>query len=208
MKSRVLVVAAFVLAFAIFVVPASAAHKPSANKGHSRPNCRALLSLEAIAAGTGKSLAFNEVGPDRFLLGNGKEIPRAQSCDYSDPARAEYTVDPYAGFFKAAFEATPQQWNELRAVEKYDSLFGQGNTNFRPMKSVDGAKLFSIGPAVPVLPSNPSETGETSFIFGYTRQHNVFQVGITNVPVATEASLVAGIAEGLDAEWLHGGKFN
>ena len=56
------------------------------------------------------------------------------------------------------------------------------------MKSVDGAKLFSIGPAVPPVPPNLSETGETSFIFGYTRLHNVFQVGITNVPIATEAS--------------------
>ena len=208
MRSRVLLVAAFVLAFAIIVVPASAAHEPSGNKGHSRPNCRALLSLNAIAGGTGKSLAFNEVGPDSFRLGSGKEIARGQSCDYSDPARAEYTVDPYAGFFKAAFEATPQQWNELRALEKRDPLFGQGNTNFRSMKSVDGAKLFSIGPAVPPVPPNLSETGETSFIFGYTRLHNVFQVGITNVPIGTEASLVAGIAEGLDAEWLHGGKFN
>ena len=208
MRSRVLTVASFVLAFAIVVVPPSAAHKPSTNKGHSRPNCRALLSLDAIAGGTGKSLAFNEWGPDRFLLGSGKEIARGQSCDYSDPARAEYTVDPYAGFFKAAFEATPQQWSKLRAIEKHDPLFGQGNTNFKPMKSVDGAKLFSIGPAVPVLPPNLSETGETSFIFGYTRQHNVFQAGITNVPIATEASLVAGIAEGLDAEWLHGGKSN
>ena len=61
---------------------------------------------------------------------------------------------------------------------------------------------------MPPVPPNLSETGETSFIFGYTRLHNVFQVGITNVPIATEASLVAGIAEGLDAEWLHGGKFN
>jgi hypothetical protein len=208
MRSRVLVVAACVLAFAIVIVPASAAQQPSGNKGRSRPNCRALLSLDAITGGTGKSLAFNEVGPDRFLLGSGKEIARGQSCDYSDPARAEYTVDPYAGFFKAAFEATPQQWNELRALEKRDPLFGQGHTNFRPMKSVDGAKLFSIGPAVPPVPPNLSETGETSFIFGYTRLHNVFQVGITNVPIATEASLVAGIAEGLDAEWLHGGKFN
>ena len=58
---------------------------------------------------------------------------------------------------------------------------------------------------MPVVPTNLSETGETSFIFGYTRQHNVFEVGITNVPIATERSLVAGIAEGLD-EWLHGGK--
>jgi hypothetical protein len=206
MRSRVLVVAAFVLAIAIVVVPVSTAQKPSANKGHSRPNCRALLSLGAIAAGTGKSLAFNEWGADRFLLGSGREIPRGQGCDYSDPARAEFTVDPYAGYFKAAFEATPHQWNILRAIEKHDALYGEGNTNFKPMKSVDGAKLFSIGPAVPVLPSNPSETGETSFIFGYTRQHNVFQVGITNVPIATEASLVAGIAEGLDEEWLHGGR--
>jgi len=74
------------------------------------------------------------------------------------------------------------------------------------MKTLDGAKLFSVGNAVPVVPTNLSETGETSFIFGYTRQHNVFQVGITNVPIATEASLVAGIAEGLDEEWLHGGR--
>lgn len=201
MRSRVLVVAAFVLAFAIVVVPASAAHKPSASKGHSRPNCRSLLSLGAIAAGTGKSLKFNEWGPEPFLLGRGDEIARGQACDYSDPARAEYTVDPYAGYFKAAFEATPQQWNKLRTAYKREPTF-------KAMKKVDGAKLFSIGPAVPAVPPNLSETGETSFIFGYTRQHNVFQVGITNVPIATEASLVAGIAEGLDEEWLHGGKFN
>jgi hypothetical protein len=198
----VLAVAAFVLAFAIVVVPALAAHKPSANKGHSRPICRSILPLAAIAAGTSKSLAFNEVGPDTFEVLNGKEITRGQSCDYSDPARAEYAVDPYAGFFKVAFEATPQQWNGLRALEK------KSDSTLKAMKTVDGAKLFSVGPAVPVMPPNPSETGETSFIFGYTRQHNVFQVGITNVPIATEAGLVAGIAEGLDSEWLHRGKFN
>jgi hypothetical protein len=205
MRSRVLAAATVVLAFAIVVVPASAAPKPSANKGHSRPNCRALLSLSAIFAATGETLEFNEVGPDRFI-GKLPQVTRAQGCDYNDPARREYTVDPYAGYFKAGFEATPKQWNEIRAGEKHDSSdYGSGNANFKPMKSVDGVKLFSIGPAVPVL-TPPGETGETSFIFGYTRLHNVFQVGITNVPIATEASLVAGIAEGLDAEWLHGGR--
>ncbi len=59
---------------------------------------------------------------------------------------------------------------------------------------------------MPVVPPNPSETGETSLIFGYTRLHNVFQVGITNVPIAKELSLVAGIAGGLDAEWLQRGR--
>ena len=206
MKSRVLAAAALVLAFAVVAVPASAAHKPSGKKGHSRPNCGALLSISAIEGGTGKSLKLNEVAPEPFLLGNGKEIARGQACDYSDPARAEYTVDPYAGYFKAAFEATPHEWKILRTIEKHDPIVAP--TNFKPMKSVDGAKLFSIGPAVPPPSSNLSETGETSFIFGYTRQHNVFEVGITNVPIATEASLVAGIAEGLDEEWLHGGKFN
>jgi hypothetical protein len=201
MRSRVLAVACFVLAFAIVVAPSSAAHKPPAKKLHSRPNCRSILSPAAIAGATGKNLEFMEWGPDRFLLGSGKEIPRGQSCVYSDPARAEYTVDPYAGFFEAAFEATPHEWNLLRTLEKREPTF-------RAMKTVDGAKLFSVGPAVPVVPPNLSETGETSFIFGYTRQHNVFQVGITNVPIATEASLVAGIAEGLDREWLKRGKFN
>jgi hypothetical protein len=104
----------------------------------------------------------------------------------------------YAGYFKAGFEATPKQWNEIRTIEKTEPTF-------RPMKTVDGVKLFSVGPAVPVL-TPPGETGETSFIFGYTRLHNVFQVGLTNVPIATEATLVAGIAEGLDYEWLHEGK--
>jgi hypothetical protein len=202
MRSRVLAVAPLVLVLAIVVVPAAAAHEPSANKGHSRPNCRALLSPSAIEGATGKSLKYNEWGPEPFLLGSGDEIARGQACDYSDPARAEYTVDPYAGYFKAAFEGTPRQWNKLRTVYKRDEA------TFKAMKSVDGAKLFSIGPAVPVVPTNLSETGETSFIFGYTRQHNVFQVGITNVPIATELSLVAGIAEGLDEEWLHGGKFS
>lgn len=201
MRSRVLVVAAFVLAIAIVVVPVSTAQKPSANKGHSRPNCRSLLPLSSIATATGKSLTFMEWGPDRFP-GKNLGIPRGHSCVYSDPARAEYTVDPYAGYFKAAFEATPQQWNSLRTLEK------RHDPSFKAMKTVDGAKLFSVGHAVPVPPPNLSETGETSFIFGYTRQHNVFQVGITNVPIATEASLVAEIAEGLDEEWLHGGKFN
>ena len=208
MRSKALVVAAFALTLAVVASPASAAHKPSGKKGHSRPNCAALLSIGAIEGGTGKSLKLNEVGPEPFLLGYGREIARGQSCDYSDPARAEYTVDPYAGYFKAAFEATPHQWNLLRNGEKHDPLFGPGNTNFRSMGTVDGAKLFSIGPAVPPPSTNLSETGETSFIFGYTRQHNVFQVGITNVPIATELSLVAGIAEGLDEEWLHGGKSN
>ncbi|MGH2938631.1 MAG: hypothetical protein ACRDPE_10985 [Solirubrobacterales bacterium] len=194
------------LAFAIVVVPAAAAHKPSANKGHSRPNCRALLSLSAIEGATGKSLEYYEWAPEPFLLGSGDEIARGQACDYSDPARAEFTVDPYAGYFKAAFEGTPRQWNKLRSIEKNDPLYGDGNTNFKTMKTVDGAKLFSIGPTVPVVTPNLSETGETSFIFGYTRQHNVFQVGITNVPIATELSLVAGIAEALDAEWLHRGR--
>ena len=201
MRFRVLAAAAFALAFAI-VVPASATPKPSTKAGHSRPNCRSLLSLGAIAAGTGKNLKFNEVGPDRFGLLNGDEIARGQSCDYSDPARAEYTVDPYAGFFKAAFEATPDQWNVLRSIEK------KAEPTFKAMNTLDGAKLFSVGNAVPTPPTNLSETGETSFIFGYTRQHNVFQVGITDVPIATELSLVAGIAEGLDEEWLHGGKSN
>jgi hypothetical protein len=199
MRSRVLAVAAFALTLAIVAAPASAAHKPSGNKGHSRPNCQALLSLDAIAAATGKSLKINEVGPDSFPLGKTKEIARGQGCDYSDPARAEYTVDPYAGYFKAAFEASPYQWSVLRTREKREPTF-------KPMKTIDGAKLFSVGPAVPVVPPSLSETGETSFIFGYTRQHNVFQVGITNVPIATEASLVAGIAGGLDEEWLHGGR--
>lgn len=202
MRSRVLAVVSFVLAFAIVVAPASAAHKPPANKGHSRPNCHALLPLGAISAATGKSLKYNESGPEPFLLGSGDEIARGQACDYSDPARAEFTVDPYAGYFKAAFEGTPRQWNKLRTIYKRDE------PTFRAMKSVDGAKLFSIGPAVPVVPPSLSETGETSFIFGYTRQHNVFQVGITDVPIATEVSLVAGIAGGLDEEWLHGGKSN
>ena len=199
MRSRVLAVVSFVLALSIVAVPASAAHKPSGKKGHSRPNCAALLSVGAIEAGTGKSLKLNERGPEPFLLGRGDEIARGEACDYSDPARAEYTVDPYAGYFKAAFEATPHQWNKLRTREKREPTF-------KAMKMVDGARLFSVGPAVPVLPPTLSETGETSFIFGYTRQHNVFQVGITNVPIATEAGLVAGIAEGLDEEWLHGGR--
>jgi hypothetical protein len=202
MRLRVLAVVASLLALAIVAVPASAADKPSAKEGHSRPNCRSLLSLAAIAGATGKTLEFSESGPDRFPFG----IARGNGCAYSDPARSEYTVDPYAGYFKAAFEATPHQWNALRAAEKHDPIVAP--TNFQPMKAIDGAKLFSIGPAVAVVPPNLSETGETSFIFGYTRQHNVFQVGITNVPIATEASLVGGIAEGLDEEWLHGGKFN
>jgi hypothetical protein len=207
MRSRFVAAVAFGLALAIVFIPVSAAAPaPSAGKGRSRPKCRALLPLAAIMTATGETLEFNEVGPDRFLLGKGKELARAQGCTYSDPARREYTVDPYAGYFKAAFEATPQDWNKIRAIEKTDSAdFGPGNTNFKPMKSVDGVKLFSIGPAVPML-KPPGETGETPFIFGYTRQHNVFQVGLTNVPIATEANLVAGIAEGLDYEWLHGGR--
>jgi hypothetical protein len=181
-------------------VPASAARKPSANKGHSRPNCAALLPVGTIATATGKNLKLNEVGPDRFGITSSLEVARGQACDYSDPARAEYTVDPYAGFFKAAFEATPHEWTLLRNREK------KLDPTFRPMGTLDGAKLFSLGAAVPVEPPNLSETGETSFIFGFTRQHNLFMVGITNVPIATEASLVAGIAEGLDEEWLHGGR--
>jgi hypothetical protein len=205
MRFRVLAAAAFVLALAIIVVPASAAPKPSAGKGHSRPNCRALLSLAAIEAATGETLEFNEVGPDRFE-GKPPQVTRAQSCDYNDPSRREYTVDPYAGYFKAGFEASPKQWNEIRSLAKTDSSdYGVGNINFKPMKTVDGVKLFSTGAAVPVL-TPPGETGETSFIYGYTRLHNVFQVGLTNVPIATEATLIAGIAEGLDAEWLHGGR--
>lgn len=170
-------------------------------KPHSRPRCRAVLPLAAIAGGTGKTLEFSEWGPEPFLLGSGDAIARGHACDYSDPARAEFTVDPYAGYFKAAFEATPQQWNKLRTLYKRESTF-------KAIKKVDGARLFSVGPAVPVVPSNLSETGETSFIFGYTRHHNVFQVGITNAPIAKEAVLVAGIAERLDAEWLNRGKFN
>lgn len=205
MRSRVLGAVAFVVALAIVVVFVSAAAAaPSAGKGRSRPNCRALLPLATIMTATGETLEFNEVGPDRFE-GKLPQVTRAQGCDYADPARREYTVDPYAGYFKAGFEATPKQWNEIRDLEKTDPLYGNGNANFKPMKSIDGVKLFSVGPAVPVL-TPPGETGETSFIFGYTRLHNVFQVGLTNVPIATEANLVAGIAEGLDYEWLHGGK--
>jgi hypothetical protein len=201
MRSRALAVASLVLALAVVAVPAAAAHRPSGRTGHSRPNCRSILPLGAIATGTGKNLTFMESGPDRFPLGYGREIARGQSCVYADPARAEYTVDPHAGFLKTAFEATPQEWDILRTREKKEPTF-------RAMKTVDGATLFSVGPAVPVVPPNLSETGETSFIFGYTRQHNAFQVGITNVPIATEASLIAGIAEGLDREWLRRGKFN
>jgi hypothetical protein len=64
-----------VLALAIAAGPASAATKPTAAKGHSRPNCRAFPPLAASLAGTGETLEFNEVGPDRFI---GK-LPRPAS---------------------------------------------------------------------------------------------------------------------------------
>jgi len=197
-RSLVLVVA-LTTVFALSVQQAGAAP-------HSRPNCRKLVSLVAIREATGKTLEFAEWGKDTFNIA--KPVPgteRVEACVFDEPARSEYTVDPYGGFLKAGFAETEAAWNSYRNYYKGGTAL---RLHFKPTKIAGTKSAFYGLAAKPEEPQAefPSEDGELSMIVGWLKNGCIFEFGLNGVPLRQEQALIPELIGNLNKEWLARGR--